>query len=342
MRNRKKIIGITIGCLLLALFIGFIIYNSLSGKLRYNKEGDVGNTTGNLYNGGLFCEYKGYVYFSNRADDNSLYRMKSDGTKVEKLHSDSVSYIQVINDYIYYVRTNDSGEDVVLKGQPYGIFRLEIGDNKAEQIYNGLVLSMRMLGNYLYFQSYENGVHIQLKKIKIDGKELKLISDEDYEPICVNGTDIYFTEVKNSHNLMRMDTKNDRIMTASEGNYYKPTFVKGYMYYINLADGMKLTRVNLASDKEEVLDEGKCINYNVNEEENVIYYQLENEDAHSLCRMTLSGDKKVVITEGDCISIHITKNYTYFYKITGASVDDVTLYRVKTSGSSIQAVNFSR
>jgi hypothetical protein len=141
---------------------------------------------------------------------------------------------------------------------------------------------------------------------------------------------------------MRMDTKNDRIITASEGNYYKPTFVKGYMYYINLADGMKLTRVNLSNDTEVVLDEGKCINYNVNEEENVIYYQLENEDAHALCRMTLSGDKKVVVTEGDCMDIHITKNYTYFYKITGASVDNVTLYRVKTNGTSIQAVNFSQ
>lgn len=342
MRNTKKIVGITVGCLLVALFIGFIIYNSLGGKLRYNKEGDVGNTTGNLYNGGLFCEYEGYVYFSNTADDNSLYRMKSDGTKVEKLHSDSVSYIQVINDYIYYVRTNDSSADVVLKGQPYGIFRLEIGEDKSEQIYNGLVLSMRMLGNYLYFQAYENGVNTQLKKIKIDGKELKLISDEDYEPICVNGEDIYFTEIRDSHNLMRMETNNDRIVTASEGNYYKPTFVKGYMYYINLADGMKLTRVNLSNDTEEVLDEGKCINYNVNEEENVIYYQLENEDAHALCRMTLSGDKKVVVTEGDCKNIHITKNYTYFYKITGISVDDVTLYRVKTNGSSIQAVDFSQ
>lgn len=342
MMNKKKIIGITIGGLLLALFIGLIVYNSLSDRLRYNKEGDVGNTTGNLYNSGLFCEYKGYVYFSNKADDDSLYRMKSDGTNVEKIHPDSVSYIQVINDYIYYVRTNKNGEDVVLRGQPYGIFRLEIGEKKAEQIYNGLVLSMRMLGNYLYFQAYDDKEHIQLKKIKIDGKELKTISDEDYEPICVNGKDIYFTEVRNSHNLMRMDTKNDRIITASEGNYYKPTFVKGYMYYINLADGMKLTRVNLSNDTEVVLDEGKCINYNVNEEENVIYYQLENEDAHALCRMTLSGDKKVVVTEGDCMDIHITKNYTYFYKITGASVDSVTLYRVKTNGTSIQAVNFSQ
>ena len=268
--------------------------------------------------------------------------MKSDGTNVEKIHPDSVSYIQVINDYIYYVRTNKNGEDVVLRGQPYGIFRLEIGEKKAEQIYNGLVLSMRMLGNYLYFQAYDDKEHIQLKKVKIDGTGLKTISDEDYEPICVNGKDIYFTEIRNSHNLMRMDTKNDRIITASEGNYYKPTFVKGYMYYINLADGMKLTRVNLSNDTEVVLDEGKCINYNVNEEENVIYYQLENEDAHALCRMTLSGDKKVVVTEGDCMDIHITKNYTYFYKITGASVDNVTLYRVKTNGTSIQAVNFSQ
>ena len=149
MMNKKKIIGITIGGLLLALFIGLIVYNSLSDRLRYNKEGDVGNTTGNLYNSGLFCEYEGYVYFSNKADDDSLYRMKSDGTNVEKIHPDSVSYIQVINDYIYYVRTNKNGEDVVLRGQPYGIFRLEIGEKKAEQIYNGLVLSMRML-EYLH------------------------------------------------------------------------------------------------------------------------------------------------------------------------------------------------
>ena len=147
MGNKKKIITISVISVLAVLLIGLIVYNSISGRLRYNNDGDVGNTTGNLHNGGYFCEYKGYVYFSNKSDANSLYRMKSDGTKIEKLHSDSVSYIQVINDYIYYVRMNETSADVVLRGQPYGIFRLEIGDNKAEQIYNGVVLSMRMLGN---------------------------------------------------------------------------------------------------------------------------------------------------------------------------------------------------
>ena len=342
--NKKKIIGLSITFVLIAIGIGLIIFNSMNNKLRYNKDGDVGNTTGNLYNKGLFCEYEGYVYFSNAADANSLYRMKADGTEVKKIHPDSVSYIQVINDYVYYVRTNETSADIVLRGQPYGLFRLEIGSDKAEQIHNGVVLSMRMLGNYLYFQSYDEKSEdrIQLKKIKIDGKDLKTLSGEDYEPICVNGEDIYFTEVKDSHNLMRLSTGDDRIVTAGEGNYYKPTFINGYMYFIDLDNDMKLTKVNLSSDEYTVMDEGKCINYNVSEAENVIYYQLENVDDHKLCRMTLSGDNKVVVTEGDCMNIHITKNYTYFYKITGASVEDVTLYRAKTNGASVQEISFSK
>jgi hypothetical protein len=140
---------------------------------------------------------------------------------------------------------------------------------------------------------------------------------------------------------MRMDTSNDRIVTAAEGNYYKPTFIKGYMYFIDLANGMQLTRVNLSTDKYEVLDEGKCINYNVSEENNVIYYQLENENDHKLCRMTLGGDNKVVVTEGDCMNIHITKNYTYFYKISGASVEDVTLYTSTKKGENTKVTMFA-
>ena len=76
--NKKKIIGLSITFVLIAIGIGLIIFNSMNNKLRYNKDGDVGNTTGNLYNKGLFCEYEGYVYFSNAADANSLYRMKAD------------------------------------------------------------------------------------------------------------------------------------------------------------------------------------------------------------------------------------------------------------------------
>ncbi|MBQ6814705.1 MAG: DUF5050 domain-containing protein [Lachnospiraceae bacterium] len=337
---KKKVIKISIGVAILAAIVAMMVIMTINNRFRYNEEGAVANTAGNLYNGGLFCEYEGYIYFSNSDDNNSLYRMKSDGTEPEKLHNDSVSYIQVINDYIYYVKANKVSADVTLRGQPYGIYRLEIGEEISESVYNGIVESMTMCGNYIYFQAYDDNDLIQLKKVKVDGEEEKVISKGDFRLIAVSGKNIYFTDTETSNNLKRLETDTDRIATVYEGNYYMPTLTKEYMYYIDLGEDMKLKRISLTNNQVETMDDGRCINYNVSESENVIYYQLENKDDHKLCRMNLDSSNKVVVTEGDCCNIHITKNYTYFYKLTGVSVDDKTLYRVKTKGNVIQEVNF--
>lgn len=336
--KKKRIRNITIGVVIILAIAGISIFTVINGRFRYNKEGDVGNTTGNIYNGGLFCEYKGYVYFANPADDNSLYRIKDDGTDLKKLHTDSVSYIQVVNDYIYYVRLNRTSADVVLRGQPYGIFRLEIGDDKAEKVYSGLVKSMCLCGNYIYFQAYDDKNLIQLKRIKVDGEELKLLSDKDYQPLAVWKNDIYFPEIEGGYYLKRLEVGNDRIATAYEGNFYMPAFVEGYMYYIDLDKNMKLSRISFATDKSEIIEEERCINYNISADGKTIYYQLESKNGHKLCRMNADGTNKVIIAEGDFCNIHITKNYTYFYRLVGA--DEKILYRVKNSGNTIQEVNF--
>lgn len=338
--KKKKVIKRIVGVVIFALIVTLITIYIMSNTFRYNEEGQTANTTGNLYNEGLFCEYKGYVYFANAADDNSLYRMKTDGTKLEKLHSDSVSYIQVVNDYIYYVRFNKTSADVVLRGQPFGIFRLEIGDDRAQAVYDGLVKSMCICGNYIYFQAYDDENFIQLKKVKIDGEELVTLSDNDYIPLAVWNNEIYFPGVDGDYNLKRLEVETDRIGTVVEGNYYMPAFVEGYMYYIDLDNDMKLTRVSLSTNNTEILDEGRCINYNISEENNLIYYQLENEDDRRLCRMSPDGQNKVTVTEGNCSNIHITKKYTYFYMLSGIGAEIKTLYRVDNSGNSIQAVNF--
>ena len=336
--RRKKKITIAVWTAVILIIAGLSVYGVISSSFRYNKEGEVGNTTGNLYNGGLFCEYKGYVYFANPADDNSLYRMKADGTEPEILHTDSVSYIQVVNDYIYYVRLNKTSADIVLRGQPYGIFRLEIGDDKAEKVYSGLVKSMCLCGNYIYFQAYDDKNLIQLKRVKVDGEELKTLSDKDYVPLAVWKNDIYFPEVEDGYYLKRLEVGKDRIATAYEGNFYMPSFINGYMYYIDLDNNMKLSRISFATDKAEVLDEGRCINFNISEDGKTIYYQLEDKDEHRLCRMQSDGYNKVTVAAGDFCNVHITKDYTYFYKLAG--VDEKILYRIKNSGNTIQEVNF--
>ena len=47
----------------------------------HNNDNAIGNTAGNLINGGLFCEYNDKIYFANPDDYNKLYVMNSDCNK---------------------------------------------------------------------------------------------------------------------------------------------------------------------------------------------------------------------------------------------------------------------
>lgn len=338
--NKKKIIGTAVAVVIIGAIVAAIVINAINSQFRYNEDGQTGNSTGNLYNGGLFCEYEGYVYFANPEDENSLYRMKSDGTEVEKLHSDTVSYIQVMNDYIYYIRRNPIQEGAVIHGTLYGIYRLEIGEDVPEKVYNGLVETMVICGNYIYFTAYDDVNLIRLRCIKVDGEELKDVSELDYMPIAVSGDTYYFPNVEDNHNLMYIDAGTTEIYTSSYGNFYMPSFTDKYIYYIDLDNDMKLTRVSLRSNEAEVLDEGKCINYNVSEKEDLVFYQLENGDEHKLACMKMNGSDKKVVAEGNYTGIHITEKYTYYYKIVSA--DDKELYRVDNDNYTIQKVNFEK
>ena len=74
-------------------FGGFMYYRH--HQTTMNNESAVGNTSGNLINGGLFCEYDGKIYFANPNDNNKLYVMNSDCTSITKLSEDSVASLNV-------------------------------------------------------------------------------------------------------------------------------------------------------------------------------------------------------------------------------------------------------
>lgn len=327
---KKKIIITCIVVFAVALGL-FLFFNS---RFTYNDANTTGNTAGNLYNEGLFCEYEGSVYFANPYDEYNLYKMDLDGTNLKKLYSDRVFYINVANGYIYYERFNyKSGVEVVFRGALYGLFRYKEGDAKAKELHSGIVDYIALCGNYLYYRSYDDTNLYQLSKIKIDGKEDEKLSDSDYTPISVSNGNIYFSEIDGNHNLLRLNTDTDDISTLKEGNFYMPIIVNNYIYYIDLDNNHSLTRMDMTNDEKEVLSDDAVVNYNLSKDSNVIFYQAENSvEDHKLVRMNLDGDDKIDVTSGDCFNISITSQYTYYItKI--ADID--TLYRVNTNGIAI-------
>ena len=91
MKNNKKNLLI-IGGIFLALIV-VVILLSFKSSVKKLPEDTIGNTAGNLNNGGLFCEYDGKVYFSNAYDSGTLYVMNPDETGVK---SNAVSRNTVI------------------------------------------------------------------------------------------------------------------------------------------------------------------------------------------------------------------------------------------------------
>ena len=111
---KKKISIIIAVIVIIALIAAAAIFHYLSNRTHFNEGYVNGNTAGNLYNGGLFCEYDGTVYFSNPSDGGKLYSMSPDGSNLAKLCDDTVSYINADEHYLYYVRNNPGATGAAL------------------------------------------------------------------------------------------------------------------------------------------------------------------------------------------------------------------------------------
>lgn len=328
----KKVLKILIAILILGGIIAGIIIYMMSNKFEYNDDNAVGNTAGNLYNGGNFCEYGDYIYFANPNDYNQLYRMDLEGKNRELVFADKASYINVCNDYIYYVRNNHSkNTEMVLRGSLFGIYRLEIGSKDVTELHDGIVDSLALCGNKLYFRSYNDTELITVRSIMIDGESEKEVTDSDITPVSVYNGNMYYANVDRNHDIMLLNAADDSTTDIKVGNYYMPVVEENILYYIDVDNNYKLVKEDFSTGETVVLTDDKCINYNVSTKYGVIFYQVENHvEDHRLMRMDLDGENEEMVEIGDCTKINITKNYTYYHKIVGG---EYKTYFVETTGS---------
>lgn len=329
----KKKITIAVVILVIIAIGAATGYHFYSKRFIYNKEGDLGNTTGNLYNEGLFCTYKGFVYFSNPSDNGRLYRMKEDGTGVERLCSDSVSYINICNDQIYYIRDNVGGNVAFYSATlSNGVCRRKIGSSDITILHSGVSDSLIMIGNDVYFRAYsKNDNSYIIRKAAIDGKSDTVALEKNYTLLDYSQGKIYFANNESNHNLMYYNLKEGETSECFAGNFYMPDCEGDYLYYIDLDNGHKITRMDLRTAKRKVISEDYAVLYNLNSNTGEIYYQAENaKDDHKLCKVPADGGDVQTVLEGDYTDINFTEEYVYFFETKGSS--NIHLYRGKLSG----------
>ncbi len=299
-------------CIILVVIIaaGFGI-NKYTHRMRYNDTFVNGNSSGNLYNAGLFCEKDGSIYFSNPDDEGKLYSMDSSGSNLKKLCNDVAMYINADSHYVYYVRNNtkNTSDFSFFSYNNNSLCRIPKDGGDTVILDEDPCIYASLIGNYIYYLHYDTQTATTLYKIKIDGKEKKQLSDT-YIFTC-NTYDKYFYYSNNSNGaLYRYNTDTDYSEFLYDCTCYDPIVLENSnAYYLDPKRNNALIHVNLNSPNPLVLSDDFIELYNVYG--SYVYFQRGGDDP-ALCMIKNDGTGYRELAKGEYCNINVTSYNIYF------------------------------
>ncbi|WP_312102293.1 DUF5050 domain-containing protein [Lachnoclostridium sp.] len=331
----KKIMRFLAIILIPAVLIILVLINKQDEKVHYNTKDYIGNTAGNLYNGGTFCEQDGRVYFSNFNDDGTLYSMDLECNNIMKINDDKARYINVDDNYIYYSRENNTKvkpTKSIFLFYCSGIYRINKDNgNNSVQLYAEPSGLLSLFGNTIYYQHYSPKTGIQFYSVGIDAKNETRLADSPILPASYHEGSMYFAGADLDHSIYAMDTTDNTVQTILNSNCYMPIARPEGIYYISIEDNYALCRIDYQGNNKTILIDEFCSTYNISMDGNYIFYQVDGGDNNHLGQINLATLEKKVIREGDYKQICCTSNFIFF-----RDYNEVNVYAYKPQNGELR------
>lgn len=322
MKNNIRIALIFIA-IILALILAALVFDK-AVSVQPNDESVTGNTASNLYNGGLFCEVNGKVYFSNAYDNGSLYVMNPDETDIKKLNSVSVNSINSDGKRIYYSQTGKtSGSGLGYMRKNTGLFSCTTKGGSSINYSLSPVQKVVLSGNNLIYQNYSVEENATIYGIGIDKSNDHMITDEFIDPSSIYFDTIYYSGVGLDHYLYNMDINTGKSSCLWEHNVYNPIYSNdGWVYFIDLETNYELHRYNPSTGIEMTLADERVDFFNMIG--NVIYYQVSTGKNPGIRRVLIDGSAGDTLVSGVFTNLQTTSEYLYFTEFG----KDVPVYHI--------------
>lgn len=309
--KQKQVIRIV---LIILFIIAFVLTQYfLNRVVPYKDEHTLGNTPGNLNNGGLFCENEGKIYFSNLEDEGRLYVMDSNLDNIKKVYDDNASYINAAGRYLFYTRRNDKmGVSGILNFSNTGLYRMKKNGTALDRLYEEPTQAACLYGNYVYYQHYDKKQGLQLYKAKIDGKEDIQLSDEGVMPCSVDADRIYYNGVDDDHAIYAMSIQGGDGELVYDGNCYMVTVSGDDLYFLDMNQNYALARVSKDGGEAEIVVQEQICTYNISADGQKIYYQTDGGEENGLYEYDVDAKESELLEEGNFNYLHLTENYLFF------------------------------
>lgn len=292
-------------------FLGFHIYRN---RMVWNEEGAIGNTSGNLLNGGLFCEGDGVIYFSNPSDDGNLYSMDMECGNFKKLYNDKAAEINYAGNYLVYSRKNYQKASIngeMMAFNTKGLYRLQLHNKKVKCFYNGALGVVSLYGNDVFYQHYTDQEGIRLYSVRLDGEKNEQKEDSSMNPSAIRNQKIYYASDTET-GMFTWDIVTKERIGISGMNYYGCLLAEDSIYTLDLQNGYSIVRMDLDGEHAETVVDEMCSVFNVSEDGDYIYYQVDDGKNACLKCKNLDNGKVMVIREGNYNRIHLIGQYIFF------------------------------
>lgn len=325
MKIHAKDIGILAAVFVTAAVLFLLVF--LSQRMPKNPENTLGNSAGNLNNGGLFCEDDGVVYFANAYDSDTLYRMNPDETKVEKISNAQVNFINAGGDYLYYYQQDSAASNSFASlFKVNGIYRAKKNGKKPLCLKRIPSPGLVLWENTIFYQNNTRDKGTTLWRVDTDKRNDQELIDHLANPFSVKDGLIYFSGTESDHFLYTLHTETNAVTTVWEGNLYMPIAQGDFVYYMDMSSDYRLCRYSLSAGTVEILTEDRLDFFNVYGD--MIYYQKSSPTEPALKRIRTDGSGEEVVYAGVYQGINITSSYVYFHAFNSKT----PVYRTPVNG----------
>lgn len=268
-------------------------------------------TGGNIVNSGIVCEHGDFVYYFNKNDANSLWRIGKDGQRQRIEGIRGAIDINVLADCIIY--------------QSKGICRYDMETGEIVRLSDKPCRNVLVWKDYIYYLKQDNDIYKPFRMLLDGSGEQELLQDvcsylNVYEDrlYYVNGTD------DGRIHCMGLDGSDDQRIT-SFGGVEEMVVSDGMIYYVSSSgSGNQLWKVSVDGTGDSRICEKKCRSINVYED--TIYFSNLGETA--LCAIKTDGSGYMVLEEVDCSNVNVTSEWVYYFMS-----EQMTYYRIRKDGT---------
>lgn len=246
-----------------------------------------------------------------------IYKIKKDGSEKIKLCDDTTSSLNIVGDWIYYIKKADSPS---ADNTDLGLYKIKTDGTNRTKLKENVSGDIRVAQDYIYFSDVDSEAKLPsitgIYRIKTDGTELtKLISGSAFD-FTIDGNYIYYSIPGKTWTLNRSNLDGSNVLTLSkfllpkekESNSYDCAIdlsvTDGWVYYKVLFDS-NLYRVRFnGKDKEKV---GVAEHYFI--KDGYIYF---TKNISGLFRMDTDGSNEIKIDNSiDIYKLRIHNNQYY-------------------------------